>query len=238
MDLQRLQTTMYKALQDAALGPNPIPTALRPPLEIITNHDFFTGGNVVPQSVAKLDPFMQYTNTTSELGKTISHLSGGALNPIQVDHLMRGILGTVATSTMWLSDVFTSNKPEKVWSQNPLVGSFFLPPEGHGPESLFYDLKERTDAKYNTFMKLAERQHPEEMKKYLKENKGLIAAHDYTTSVAAQLQNITREIQRISDVPSTVMSADKKRNLITKYQQIQNQMLKTVPKIRKDVAGL
>jgi len=238
MDLQRLQTTMYKALQDAALGPNPIPTALRPPLEIITNHDFFTGGNVVPQSVAKLDPFMQYTNTTSELGKTISHLSGGALNPIQVDHLMRGILGTVATSTMWISDVFTSNKPEKVWSQNPLVGSFFLPPEGHGPESLFYDLKERTDAKYNTFMKLAERQHPEEMKKYLKENKGLIAAHDYTTSVAAQLQNITREIQRISDVPSTVMSADKKRDLITKYQQIQNQMLKTVPKIRKDVAGL
>ena len=181
---------------------------------------------------------MQYTNTTSELGKTMSHLSGGSLNPIQMDHLMKGILGTAGTSMMWLSDMFTADKPAKTWAQNPFVGSFALPPVGHGPEALFYDLKNRTDAKYDTFMKLAQRQHGEEAKKYIQENKGLIAAHEYTTQVAPRLQEITREIQRMSDVPATSVNAQKKRDLITEYQRIENQILKTVPKMRKELAGL
>jgi len=238
MDATHLRQILFRGFMEAGAGPNMIPTALRPGIEIAFNHDTFTGGNVVPQSLAKLDPFMQYTNTTSELGKTMSHLSGGALNPIQMDHLMKGILGTAGTSMMWLSDMFTANKPAKTWAQNPFVGSFAVQPVGHGPEALFYDLKERTDAKYDTFMKLAQRQHGEEAKKYIQENKGLIAAHEYTTQVAPRLQEITREIQRMSDVPATSVNAQKKRDLITEYQKIENQILKTVPKMRKELAGL
>ena len=238
MDATHLRQILFRGFMEAGAGPNMIPTALRPGIEIAFNHDTFTGGNVVPQSLAKLDPFMQYTNTTSELGKTMSHLSAGALNPIQMDHLMKGILGTAGTSMMWLSDMFTANKPAKTWAQNPFVGSFALQPVGHGPEALFYDLKERTDAKYDTFMKLAQRQHGEDAKKYIQENKGLIAAHEYTTQVAPRLQEITREIQRMSDVPATSVNAQKKRDLITEYQKIENQILKTVPKMRKELAGL
>ena len=238
MDATHLRQMMYKGFMEAGAGPNMIPTAIRPVIEIAFNHDTFTGGNVVPQSLAKLDPFLQYTNNTSELGKTMSHLTGGALNPIQMDHLMKGILGTAGSSMMWLSDVFTADKPEKVWSQNPFVGSFALPPEGHGPEALFYDLKEKTDAKYDTFMKLAMRQRGEDAQKYLKENQKLIAAHEYTQAMAPQLQMLTAEIQRMSDVPNTAMNAKKKRDLITEYQRIQNDMLKNVPKIRQGLAGL
>ena len=152
-DATQLRKSLAQGAWDSLLGPNPIPTAIRPPLEIITNHDFFTGQAVVPAGMEKLDSFMQYNANTSTLGKMFSKASMGALNPIQADHFIKGMTGTVGAMAMWGSDMFTSDKPERIWSQNPLVGSFALAPVGHGPEANFYDLKQKTDAKYDTFVK-------------------------------------------------------------------------------------
>jgi hypothetical protein len=238
-DATALRDSLMQGAWDSMLGPNPIPTAIRPGLEIITNHDFFTGQAVVPPGMEKLDSFMKYNANTSTLGKMFSKASLGKLNPIQADHFIKGMTGTVGAIAMWGSDMFTSDKPEKIWSQNPLVGSFVVAPVGHGPESSFYDLKQRTDAKYDTFMKLAQRQHPEEAQKYIQENKGLIAAYEYTSKVAAELTKINSEIQRMADVPNKDLSPAKKRELMTQYQKTKNAILyPAVAKIRKDVAGL
>jgi hypothetical protein len=64
---------------------------------------------------------------------------------------MRGLLGTVGSTAGWLSDMFTNDKPDRVWARNPIIGQVFLPPEPRGREDLFYDLKERSDEAYNTW---------------------------------------------------------------------------------------
>jgi hypothetical protein len=238
-DATKYFQSMRQGALDSLLGPNPIPTAIRPTLEIVTNHDFFTGQAVVPPGMDKLDTFMKYNANTSSLGKMMSKASFGALNPMQMDHFIKGMTGTVGAITMWGSDVFTSDKPSRTWAQNPLIGSFVLPPVPHGPESSFYDLKTRADAKYETFMKLAMRQKPEEAQKYIQENKGLVAAYEYTSSIANQLTFINGEIQRMADVPSKDMSPAKKRELMTKYQETKNKILyPAIGKIRKDLAHL
>lgn len=238
-DATKLWKSLRQGAWDSLLGPNPIPTAIRPGLEIATNHDFFTGQNVVPPGMDKLDTFMKYNANTSSLGKMFSKASLGALNPMQMDHMIKGMTGTVGAIAMWGSDMFTSDKPARTWAQNPLIGSFALPPQPHGPESSFYDLKQRADAKYGTFMKLAMRQKPEEAQKYIQENKGLVAAYEYTSSIANQLTFINGEIQRMADVPNKDMSPAKKRELMTKYQETKNKILyPAIGKIRKDLAHL
>jgi hypothetical protein len=79
IDETRLRKALARAAYDSLLGPNPIATGLRAPIEIILNHDFFTGGTVTPRGMENLDVYMQYTSSTSNLGKLFSHLTLGCI---------------------------------------------------------------------------------------------------------------------------------------------------------------
>ena len=81
------------------------------------------------------------------------------------------------------------------------------------------------------------KQHPVEAKNYFNENKGLIIAHGYTSGVESPLKKVNAEIRRISDLPSSEMSPDAKRERMTDLQRIKNDILKDVIEIRKK-AGL
>jgi hypothetical protein len=226
IDETRLRKALSRAAFDSLLGPNPIATGLKAPVEILLNHDFFTGGTVTPKGMETLDVYMQYTSSTSNLGKLFSHLTLGALSPIESDHLMRGLFGTVGSTAGWLSDMFTSDKPERVWARNPVIGQMFLPPEPRGREDLFYDLKKRSDEAYNTWETMNKRYHKEDAKEYFKENKSLIRTHDYITNAEAGLKEINAEIRRMSDDPR--LTPTEKRKRITYFQRQKNNILESV----------
>lgn len=230
IDETRLRKALAKAAWDSLLGPNPIATALKTPLEIALNHDFFTGGTVTPKGMENLDTYMQYTSSTSNLGKLMSHLTLGLLNPIESDHLMRGLFGTAGSTAGWLSDMFTSDKPERVWARNPIIGQVFLPPEPRGREDLFYDLKERSDVAYTTWDTMMKRHHMKDAKDYFKENKSLIQTHDYIVTAEAGLKELNAEIRRLSDDPR--LSSEEKRKRITYYQGKKNNILESVNRER------
>jgi len=226
IDETRLRKALSRAAFDSLLGPNPIPTGLRAPVEVILNHDFFTGGTVTPKGMETLDTYMQYTSSTSNLGKLMSHLTLGTLNPIESDHLMRGLFGTVGSTAGWLSDMFTSDKPERVWARNPVIGQVFLPPEPRGREDLFYELKQRSDKSYNTWETLNKRGRADEAEKYFDKNKSTIMVHDYITNAEAGLKEINAEIRRLSDDPR--LTPAEKRDQITIFQQQKNDILESV----------
>ena len=232
VDDARYRRMLKRAALDSLLGPNPIPNLLKSPVEIITNHNFFTGGTVTPRNLENLDTFMQYTRNTSELGKWISHISLGALSPIESDHLVRGWSGTIGALTMWGSDLFTNDKPEKVWAQNPVIGQLFLQPEAHGREDLFYDLKQESDKYFNTWTKLRERRRVAEAKEYFKEHKPYIIIHDNITGADQALKSINAEMRRISDLPAAKMSSDVKLKRLTKFQHEKNNILKNITILR------
>lgn len=226
IDETRLRKALSRAAFDSLLGPNPIATGLKAPVEILLNHDFFTGGTVTPKGMETLDVYMQYTSSTSNLGKLFSHLTLGALSPIESDHLMRGLFGTVGSTAGWLSDMFTSDKPERVWARNPVIGQMFLPPEPRGREDLFYDLKKRSDEAYNTWETMNKRYHKAEAKEYFEENKSLIRTHDYITNAEAGLKELNAEIRRMSDDPR--LTPTEKRKRITYFQRQKNNILESV----------
>jgi len=232
VDNTRLRTALAKVAVDSLLGPTPFPTGLKPFAEIALDHNFFTGGSITPKGMEKLDPSRQYTNTTSELGKVVSKLTGGALNPIEADHVMRGLGGTVAAAAMWGSNLFSGNRPEAEAKSNPLYGSFIAADVPRGREDLFYDLQQRTDMALETYKDLAKKQHPKEAKEWYDEHKELIVANGFTSQAAVSLKEINAEIRRLSDLPEEKMSASEKRDRITMFKEKKNQILEQTIKFR------
>jgi hypothetical protein len=83
-----------------------------PFVEVMTNRDFFRGGTIVDQWEEKKDIALRENadDRSSRLGQAGSWLSGGNLDPRQVDHLVNsytGGWGQIATAT---SDIGRENK--------------------------------------------------------------------------------------------------------------------------------
>jgi hypothetical protein len=236
-DRKRLTRALSKAAADALLGPNPTPTGVKPVVEIALNRNFFTGGQVTPRGMEDLAAFRQYNQNTSELGKIISALTGTEknrlLNPIEADHLVRGLTGTIGASVMWGTNLLSGDRPAAQAKDNPLYGQFIMPDVPRGREDLYYDLKEKTDEAYKTYTNLQNRGRKEEAAEWFKENKKLIQVYGYTSSIEADLKRLNGEIRRLADLPGEKMSPDEKRKRMTELQEIKGRMLKDVISMRK-----
>jgi len=246
IDNARLRKALKEGAVDALLGPlgsGPVPTAIKPFAEIALNHDFYTGGNVTPQSMKDLAAFRQYNGSTSELGKWISYASGlgsqehRMLSPIQADHVMRGLGGSVAAAAMWGSNLFSGHKASPEERNNPLYGSFVAPEVPRGREDLFYDLKTRSDTAMGTFKDLMKKGHPEEAQQWFNDHKGEIQASGFTGQAGKALIDINAQIRRIEDLPASQMSPDEKRKQINFYKNKKEEILEQTIKFRLS-AGL
>jgi hypothetical protein len=246
IDNARLRKALKEGAIDALLGPlgsGPIPTAIKPFAEIGLNHNFYTGGNVTPQSMKDLAAFRQYNGSTSELGKWMSYASGlgsqehRLLSPIQADHVMRGLGGSVASIAMWGSNLFSGHKASSEERNNPLYGSFIAPEVPRGREDLFYDLKTRSDTAMGTFKDLIKKGHKAEADQWFKDNQGEIKASGFTAGAGKALIDINAEIRRLEDLPDTRMSPDEKRQQINFYKKKKEDILDQTIKFRLS-AGL
>jgi hypothetical protein len=237
VDFTRLMKSLSESAIDALVGPNPIPTGIKPIVEIKLNRNFFTGGAITPKGLEGLDAAEQYNASTSELGKVLSAVAGGVLNPIEMDHLVRGIFGTNGAVVMWGSNMLSGERPTAEQKDNPLWGGIMDRDVGRGPESLFYDLKSEVEPKQKTFMKLIEREKDEEADKYFKKHEKEIAAYEYVTGIESALKEINKEIRRVSEVRDPKFSKDDRRKEIQGLQNTKNDILEDVIQIRKE-AGL
>jgi hypothetical protein len=246
MDNTRLRTALKEAAVDSLFGPlmsGPIPTGIKAPVEIILNHNFFTGGTVTPTGMKNLEAFRQYNASTSELGKIVSKLSTvpftdhRVLNPIEADHLMRGLAGSVAAAAMWGSNLFSNSKPAPEERDNILYGSFIAPEVPRGREDLFYDLQKRSDTAMGTFKDLIKKGHEAEANQYFKDHEGAIKAYGFTSQVGKQgLVKINEEIRRLSDLPEDRMSPQEKREQINFYKKKKEEILEQTIKFRESAA--
>ena len=244
MDASRLRTALREAAFDSLLGPNPVPTGIKPAVEIILNKNFFTGSTVTPRGMEDLDAAEQYTAATSNLGKVLSALTSipfgegsRVLNPIEADHLVRGLLGTNGSAMQWLSNLFGEDRPTPSMRQNPLYGSFVSPDVARGSEDLFYDFKAKVDNRYETYMKLLERDKAEEADKYFNKYGELISARDYVTGIEVALRDINRQIRMTGEVKDKSFTPDQRREEIIDLQRSKQDILDGIVQMRLD-AGL
>jgi len=241
MDGTRLRTALREAAFDSLLGPNLISTGVKPFVEITLNRNFFTGGTVTPKGMEDLDAVEQYTASTSQLGKVISALTGipftenkRVLNPIEADHLVRGLFGTTGSAVQWLSNMFGEDRPSATTRQNPLYGSFVAPDVARGNEELFYDFKKMVDNKYETYMKLLERDKADEADKYFNKHADLISARDYVTGMEVALRDLNRQIRITGEVKDKRFTPDQRREEITDLQRSKQELLEGIIQMRLD----
>lgn len=243
VDKTRLKKALWEATKDSLLGPDPVPTGVKPFLEIALNRNFFTGRPLTPDNLKGTEAAEQYNSSTSELGKIISAgtsipgTSKRALTPIEADQIVRGLFGSAGALAMWGSNMMSGERPDPITRELPLVGSFVAPPVARGREDLFYDMKERVDKKYDTFQLKLNRLKGDELAKYIEDNADLIGFHGYTEGMADQLQELNRIIRLFSEGQMEGITPKEKRKTITELQQAKQDSLQGIEQLRK-AAGL
>lgn len=162
----------YKDFEETVLNmvtPSMIPDAVVPPLEHMTNKNFFTGRPLIPGYLEKELPFAQYTEYTSEtakaLGKIVSYIpktkEGEGLSPIEVENYIRGWTGTLGMYAVQVSDAALIKsgiakdpvKPAWTVADIPAVKTFVTRYPSASAQSLqdFYSIYDRNEKVLNTF---------------------------------------------------------------------------------------
>lgn len=155
--------------------PPMFPSLVQTPVEVMTNHSFFTGRSLIPGSLEKNTGYMQYTPATSETGKALSRMLGEPgvnvmeFSPIQFDAFVKGWTGTLGATLLKTLDVpfKQTSRPWEV-ADIPFVGSFVTRTPGMSAEPIqqFYDGMAGLEKKSNDFslaMRRAEGGQPGEV---------------------------------------------------------------------------
>ena len=243
-DATRMKTALKEAAIDMLAGPEPLPPPVKVFMGISLNHDFFTGRKVVPPGLENIDASEQYNDATSQAGKFLSSLTGNdksrMLNPIEADHVIKGLFGTAGAMAMWLSNSIgeaASTRPATPANQVPIIGAFTLPAVGRNREDLFYDLKQRVDQQYKTFEKQMERMKADKISDYTPEQQSLIAFHDYVSESTKSLDEFNSLIRFVSSEANDSQTPKEKREMIEDIQRAKSDILTGVENFRV-AAGL
>jgi hypothetical protein len=148
--------------------------------------------------------------------------------------LVRSLFGTTGAAVQWGSNIFSGDRPTATAKQNPLYGSFVAADVARGNEDLFYDFKKMVDNKYETYMKLLERDKADEADKYFNKHADLISAREYVTSMEYALRDINRQIRMTGEVKDKKLTPDQRRDEITDLQRAKQEMLDGIIQMRKD----
>jgi hypothetical protein len=241
IDAARMRTALKESAIDLLLGPTPIPSAVKPVIEISLDYNFFTSRSITPRGMENLDAYQQYDMRTSEAAKLLSGLTGTEanrlLNPMEADHLIRSIFGTAGAMVAWSSNVIgegSAYRPEMTIKEMPVVGAFLRPEIPRGREDLFYRLKDATDRKYRTFQRIVERGDMAEADAYMKRYPNLIAFYDYTTDMANDLKDINAAIRYIGEVKDPSFTPERKRREIQQLMELKQNALEGIEQFRKE----
>ena len=244
-DRRRIRKALGDAARDMLLGPEPIPAGIKPVIEVAINHDFFTGRPVIPEGLKDVEAAEQYTASTSELGKKLSALLAipgtdgkRVLNPIEADHIIRGVFGTAGAMGQWVSNsigAMAEERPEPTAKEAPITGSFLRDEVPRGREDLFYDFKSAVNEKYQTWKKMMDRGDYDAADAYLEKNGDVAAMNDYIVEAEDELKEINAEIRRIGETREKDMTPKERREAIEDYKRLKAEILEPVKDLRREV---
>jgi hypothetical protein len=211
----------------------PIPAAIRPGFENVINYDIFSKHPIVGAGKIHDAPFMQYTDSTSELAKAV----GAALNvsPLKVDHLLSGYFGYIGQTVEKFSNTLVEGRPTQNLNEWMFVGSMVQNPYGSGPKTEAYDLLDKATEVKATIKDLQAAGKIDKLKDYIKENKGYVAAAPAINDLHTKITNMRRLRTQISQ---SNMSDDEKQAKINLIKQNEIQALSQVHELHRKIIAL
>lgn len=216
----------------STLSFNPIPQAVLPIVENVTNYSFFTGEPVIGRGVEGLAPAYQFGAGTSVLARQM----GEALNysPQKIDNFIRGYTGTIGTYAMMMLDSALEQEGDppraaKRMEQMPVIKRFFA--SNTGTVSAYYDLKEEVDTVVTTVNMLQRTGNSEDLKTYLEENKKLYGLKSYVATLDKNMKQLNQATRLIN--ASKTMNSDEKREALDRINDAKIKLTERTKLLRK-----
>ena len=215
-------------LHNLPTGGTPIPQAVRPGLEVITNYSFFTGRPIEGMSDQGLPKAMR-GDKASEFAKVLSRvgLDKLSLSPAQIDYLMQGYFAELGTfSTEMASSVLSygqgKNPPEKNLYEMPFFRSFMTNPNSDKAVADFYEVTQTAQEVSRAFTDMANLGKTEEARAYLQtdENRMLVGAASALRGIRDEMSEVRQQIRFVRE--SAQLSPDEKNQQTKRLQDVFN----------------
>ena len=250
-DGRKMRDGMANALANMLLSPTAVPQAVKPLLEVETNHDFFSGRPIVGTGLQQRPTEQQYSTNTSELAKQVGKL--GLISPLAVDHLIRGYLGTtggmvlIATNRM-AREAMGIPTPEKSWQDAfatfPGMSSFVAKEHGTALKNDFYELNDEVTKAVNGFNNLMTHGQGQAAGEFMQsatspinpfavKNMDLYRLKAATSALDQQLSKLRQYETMIHEAPESRMSAKEKGEAIENIRKMEEGLLQNIYTLRK-----
>lgn len=218
---------------------NPIPQAALPALEVLTNYNFYTQAPIESLSDQRLLPSERFDERTSALARGIGGTLGGSdlaralgmdISPKQIDHLISGYLGSMATGLLALTDSalgtagLLPDRPGGVFGDpHSAVGLLaeaadlerFVRTDADRPSRMireFYRMKQLADEAYASMRELTLRGDTERARAVLEDKRAAMSVRKSLGRIGESISKVNRQIRAVRFDPD-MSSAEKTRRL-------------------------
>jgi len=243
---KKLGHAVLSGFGNLLLSPTDVmPSVIRPFLENITNYSFFQGRALVGIDQRRKLTNEQYVKgQTSEISKWLSNFGqevlGDELNvsPIKIDNTLRGLFGTMGQDVMFVTNVIAESvndraRPSLKLNQLPEVGTAFYDPQGGQREADYYDLKEKVDKRYDTYLDIR-KTDPQRANQFRQDNIQYFRIRPQLESIEKQLTNLRARKNKMLE--SKTMSSEEKAEMRDKISADKKRILGT--RIQKMLEGM
>jgi hypothetical protein len=244
----RENAQMFWGSLQSTFGVNPIPQAILPAIEILTNHSFYTGLPLISEGKLRLDPSLQYNTSTSQIAMMLGGLpifydmttgKFGGMSPIVIDKLISGYGGPWGTyivqavsSTMENASVGPDRMPTEI-SNLPVIRSFFIDAKSKNPKVVTqaYELFRIADEANRTMSRLRQMGDAEALANYVDQNRDILSRKKYIFTLADRLNKLSAQERSIER--DTTMLRDEKLAAQQKLREIRIRLSSQVDQINK-----
>ena len=232
----------------STLGVNPIPQILMPALEVIVNHDFYTGLPLISEGKARLAPELQYDSRTSTLARMLGDIpikynfttgKFEGVSPIVIDQLIGGYAGPIGTMIaqgvgygLEMADQGPERLPRDL-TAHPIIRRFFVDAESRSPKTVAqaYELFRIVDEANRSFSRLRQTGDAEAAMRYLEENKDALSYKKYVFKLVDRLNKLSayeRQVERDKD-----MTQEEKADAVKKIREVRKNLTSKIGEINK-----
>jgi len=217
------------AYQSVPIG---MPQAIKPIIEVASNYSFFTGDQIETARMQRLEKSERYTANTSEVAKMLSAAVGHAVSPTQVEYLIRGYTGTMGVAMTQLPDIALrplsgeAERPTKLISEYPVVGTLFQPRDGSGVVNAAFDRIKEFQQAHTTLQAMIQEGRTADAQAFAQKYATDIAAN----SIGGQFRQQMGELAKLrrAVTASQTLTPDQKRQRIDEIKKMELQLARQI----------
>ena len=210
-----------------------LPQAIKPALEVATNHSFFGDGPVENARDRQVNVEERFRDNTTELSKLLG--KAGVLSPVQLDYLIRGYTGGLGLTLVGLSNFAVrplnpseelANQATKPLSQQPLIGALFQPADGRGVIDEAYKDMESWQQASQTYKRMIEQGRRADAQRFAQEFSTQISLASSGGAFRQQMGELAKVRRAVQADPT--LTPDQKRQQVDQIRQVELQLAKQI----------